>query len=115
MKNAGFLALILAVVATAWLRFGAMAEHRPPGPPPGPPDPPARIRSLQGDLMELELPGGWRKSVKLDDRTQVRKGRERGSRSELKVGQFVVVFDVGGRDQTPEAVMVDLLPPPRRR
>ncbi len=106
MKQSGLFLVILAVVATAWLRLGAF-EHHPGGPPPH--DPPARIRSVQGDILELEQRGGWRKTVRVDDRTQVRRGRERGSRSDLRAGAFVIVYDVGSPDEPQEAVLIDLL------
>lgn len=106
----GLLAVILAVVAVSVLKHGG--PHRRPGPPPH--DPPARVRSLQGDRLELETPSGWRKTVLLEAGTHYRQGRTRVGREAVQVGSLVVVFDVEG-GELPRALLVDLLPPPPPR
>lgn len=108
MKHNGLLVVILAVLATAFLHLGSV-QRRPGGGPPPPHDPPARILSLEGDRLELEARGGWRKTLKVDASTQVRRGRERGSRSDLRPGEMVIVYDVGTGEQMPEALLIDLV------
>ncbi|GMU57117.1 MAG: hypothetical protein AMXMBFR33_62630 [Candidatus Xenobia bacterium] len=106
----GLMAVILAVAATSAMKHGG--PHRRPGPPPH--DPPARVRSLQGDRLELETASGWRKTVLLDAATHYRLGRTQVGREAVQVGSLVMVFDVEG-NELPRALLVDLLPPPPRR
>ncbi|MCE7871218.1 hypothetical protein DYH09_12675 [bacterium CPR1] len=106
----GLLAVIVAVAATSILKQGG--PHRRPVPPPH--DPPARVRSLGADRMELEAPSGWRKTVLLETGTHYRVGRTQVGREAVQVGSLVVVFDVEG-GELPRALLVDLLPPPPPR